>query len=105
MNSSTSKTDSHLMLEIKDEVAYLTLNRPEKRNALSRQLLTQLEAAQARLTADLAVRVVVLAARGKVFCSGHDLSEMIGCQEETYRELFTLCSKVMLQFRKLPQPV
>ncbi len=105
MNSSTSITESHLMLEIKDEAAYLTLNRPEKRNALSRQLLTELEAAQARLTADLAVRVVVLAASGKVFCSGHDLSEMIGCPKEAYRELFVLCSRVMLQFRKLPQPV
>src|SRR5205823_5921620 len=105
MNSSTSITESDLILEIKDEVAYLTLNRPEKRNALSRQLLTELEAAQARLAADLAVRVVVLAASGKVFCSGHDLSEMIGCPEGTYRDLFTLCSKVMLQFRKLPPPV
>ena len=105
MKSSTSVTESDLILEIKDEVAYLTLNRPEKRNALSRQLLTELEAAQARLAADLAVRVVVLAASGKVFCSGHDLSEMIGCPEGTYRDLFTLCSKVMLQFRKLPQPV
>src|SRR5205807_2681695 len=61
--------------------------------------------AQARLAADATVRVVVLAARGKVFCAGHDLSEMIGCPETRYRELFTLCSRVMLQFRKLPQPV
>src|SRR5205823_11181356 len=95
----------NLLLEIKDEVAYLTLNRPEKRNALSRQLLIELEEAQARLAADSTIRVVVLAARGKVFCSGHDLTEMIGCPEGTYRELFTLCSRVMLQFRKLPQPV
>jgi len=105
MNPPTSITDSELLLEIKGEVAYLTLNRPEKRNALSRHLLTELDAAQARLSRDSTVRVVVLAARGKVFCSGHDLSEMVGCAEESYRELFTLCSKVMLQFRKLPQPV
>jgi enoyl-CoA hydratase/carnithine racemase len=104
MNALTSVTESEL-LEIKDEVAYLTLNRPEKRNALSRQLLTELEAAQSRLSAESSVRVVVLAARGKVFCSGHDLSEMIGCSEESYGELFALCSRVMLQFRKLPQPV
>src|SRR5438094_1922570 len=101
----TSTSESDLIIEIKDEVACLTLHRPEKRNALSHQLLTELAAVQTRLAADLAVRVVVLAASGKVFCSGHDLSEMIGFPEGTYRELFTLCSKVMLQFRKLPQPV
>jgi enoyl-CoA hydratase/carnithine racemase len=105
MDQPTFVAESDLILEIKNEVAYLTLNRPDKRNALSRQLLIELEQAQARLTADWAVRVVVLGARGKVFCSGHDLSEMIGCPEEAYRSLFTLCSRVMLQFRKLPQPV
>ena len=59
----------------------------------------------ARLAEDPSIRAIVLAAKGKVFCSGHDLSEMIGCQEESYRELFGLCSRVMLQFRRLPQPV
>jgi enoyl-CoA hydratase/carnithine racemase len=101
----TLAIDKDLIFEAKDEVAYLTLNRPDKRNALSHQLLADLEEAQARLSANSNVRVVVLAARGKVFCAGHDLSEMIGCPEESYRELFRRCSRVMLQFRKLPQPV
>src|SRR2546423_1471116 len=105
MNQPTLATETDLLLEVKDEVAYLTLNRPDKRNALSRQLLAELEKAQSRLSTDSSVRVVVLAAKGKVFCAGHDLSEMIGCPEENYRQLFTLCSRVMLQFRKLPQPV
>ena len=105
MNQSRLATETDLILEVKDEVSYLTLNRPDKRNALSRQLLGDLEEAQARLSADSNVRVVVLAARGKVFCAGHDLSEMIGCSEESYRSLFTLCSMVMFQIRKLPQPV
>src|SRR5579884_811575 len=39
-----------------------------------------------------AARVVVLAAAGPAFSAGHDLSEMVGCSEETYRELFSLCS-------------
>src|SRR5439155_11474320 len=46
-----------------------------------------------------------LAARGTVFCAGHDLTEMAGQSEEAYRELFDLCSRVMLGFRQLPQPV
>ncbi len=105
MEPATTTAASGLIIEMKAEVFYLTLNRPEKRNALSRELLAELEAALTQIAADPAVRVVVLAAKGKVFCSGHDLSEMIGCSEDSYRELFTLCSRVMLQFRRLPQPV
>jgi enoyl-CoA hydratase/carnithine racemase len=87
------------------EVVRLTLNRPEKRNALSHALLAELEGALTRIVADPAARVVVLAAAGPVFCSGHDLGEMTGRAESEYRELFTLCSRVMYQFRRLPQPV
>jgi enoyl-CoA hydratase/carnithine racemase len=105
MKNTITAIEPNLLYEVKDDIVYLTLNRQEKRNALSRQLLLELEAAQARLTEDLSVRAVVLGANGKVFCSGHDLSEMIGCSEEAYRELFELCSRVMLQFRRLSQPV
>jgi enoyl-CoA hydratase/carnithine racemase len=94
-----------LLWEARDGVARVTLNRPEKRNALS---LALLEAAEERLTAlehNPTVRVVVLAASGSVFCAGHDLSEMLGRTEAEYQELFALCSKVMLHLRRLPQPV
>src|SRR5207302_7267489 len=63
------------------------------------------ETALTQIAAEATVRAVVLAARGTVFCSGHDLSEMAGCSEEKYRELFALCSRVMLGLRRLPQPV
>ena len=49
--------------------------------------------------------MVVLGLRGPVFCSGHDLSEMVGRSEREYRELFDLCTRVMLGLRRLPQPV
>src|SRR5262245_28939296 len=94
-----------LLFEPKGPVAHLTLNRPEKRNALSHAMLAEIEAAQQRIAADPALRVVVLTAAGPVFCSGHDLSEMTGRSEEDYRGLFALCSRVMHQFRQLPQPV
>jgi enoyl-CoA hydratase/carnithine racemase len=96
---------SGLLVEATDAVVRLTLNRPEKRNALSHALLAELEAALSHIAAEPAARVVVLAAAGPVFCSGHDLGEMPGRSEEEYRELFALCSRVMLQFRRLPQPV
>ena len=94
-----------LLSDLRDEVLYLTLNRPDKRNALSHELLQRLHAALNEIAVDNRVRVVVVAAQGPVFCAGHDLSEMIGCSEDAYRELFALCSQVMQQFRALPQPV
>ncbi len=94
-----------LLVESEDGVVRLTLNRPEKRNALSFDLLTELEAAIERIAVDPAARVVVLGSQGAVFCSGHDLGEMVGRTEAEYRALFDLCSRTMLGLRRLPQPV
>jgi enoyl-CoA hydratase/carnithine racemase len=94
-----------LLTEAREGVVRLTLNRPEKRNALSVELLHELDAALARLVDDKSARVVIVAANGPVFSSGHDLGEMTGCSEESYRELFSLCSSIMHGFRLLPQPV
>ncbi|MDN5787748.1 crotonase/enoyl-CoA hydratase family protein [Pseudorhodobacter sp.] len=57
-------------------VARLTLNRPEKRNAMSAQMIAELTAAAGQLGADVTVRVVVLAAEGDSFCAGGDLAWM-----------------------------
>ena len=73
---------------------------------LSWELLRELDAVLALFADDEGVRVVVIAAcAGPVFCSGHDLGEMVGCSADAYRELFTLCSRVMQRMRRLPQPV
>lgn len=105
MESAKNISTSTLIFEVKERVAFLTLNRPEKRNALSRQLLIELETALTRIEHDSNIQVVVIGAQGPVFCSGHDLSEMTGCSESRYRELFKQCSNVMLSLRRLPQPV
>jgi enoyl-CoA hydratase/carnithine racemase len=94
-----------LLTEVRGPVAYWTLNRPARRNALSRSLLADLERELARTAASASVQVVVLSAAGTVFSSGHDLGEMVGRPEAEYRELFLLCSRVMLGLRRLPQPV
>ena len=94
-----------LLVETHAGVVRLTLNRPERRNALSEAMLTELGVALERIASDRAARVVVLAAAGPVFCSGHDLSEMAGRTETDYRALFERCSSVMQQIRRLPQPV
>jgi len=94
-----------LLVEVSGHVARLTLNRPTRRNALSESLLAELEAALANVAGEGTVRVVVIAAAGPVFSSGHDLSEMRGREEAAYHALFARCSRVMQQLRELPVPV
>jgi enoyl-CoA hydratase/carnithine racemase len=86
-------------------VVRLTLNRPERRNALSHELLSRLAEAIGAIGSDRSARVVIIAGNGPVFSSGHDLAEMVGRAEQDYRELFELCSRVMLGLRRLTQPV
>jgi enoyl-CoA hydratase/carnithine racemase len=86
-------------------VRTLTLNRPERRNALSLDLMRELLEALAATAADTDVQVAVLAGEGPAFCAGHDLSEMVGCTLDDYRELFDVCSELMMAIHHLPQPV
>jgi enoyl-CoA hydratase/carnithine racemase len=105
MLSSVSDAAAELLVTTWGGVVHVTLNRPAKRNALSRALLVQLHDALAEIAADPAARVIVLAANGPAFCAGHDLGEMVGCSEGDYHGLFALCSSVMQELRHLPQPV
>jgi enoyl-CoA hydratase/carnithine racemase len=86
-------------------VRTLTLNRPERRNALSLGLMRELLDALAATAADTEIQVVVIGGEGPAFCAGHDLSEMVGCELDDYRELFDVCSELMLAIHRLPQPV
>jgi enoyl-CoA hydratase/carnithine racemase len=86
-------------------VATLTLNRPRQRNALSRELMDQILGALEQIAPDPDVHVVVLAANGPGFCSGHDLSEMVGLELGGYQEIFHLCTRMMSAIHELPQPV
>jgi len=87
-------------------VAYLTLNRANKYNALSRAMMASLKEALANLASDPDVRVVVLAAEGKAFSAGHDLTEMGPDTDiDDLRALFAACTDLMLTIRHLPQPV
>jgi len=83
----------------------LTLNNPERRNPLGRPAIAALSTALDAIAANPTVRVVVLAAAGPAFCAGHDLSQMVGCDEGEYRALFSDCAAMMLKIRQLPQPV
>ncbi|HEV3446523.1 MAG TPA: enoyl-CoA hydratase [Gemmataceae bacterium] len=94
-----------VLLEVADQIAVLTLNHPEKRNALSQAMLAQLLEHFRSVAVAQSVRVVILRAAGPAFSAGHDLRELVGGQERQYQDLFALCTEVMEAIRKLPQPV
>ena len=99
------KTSANILITRENTVAAITLNRPERRNALSLALMRELIDALDAIGRDRDTRAVILAAAGKVFCAGHDLSEMGGRDINGYREIFDVCSELMLKIQAIPQPV
>lgn len=97
---------SILLRDDSDGITTLTLNRPAQYNALSGEMLDELQHALDAIHRDESVRVVVIAANGKAFCPGHDLKEMRSSEErEFHQALFAKCSKMMLTINQLRQPV
>src|SRR5437870_9011452 len=96
----------YVLSETKDGIATLTMNRGERYNTLSRDMLAALQAEIDRIAADASVRCVVLAAEGKGFCAGHDLKELRAHPELAWqRELFSACNALMVSLTAMPQPV
>ena len=85
--------------------ARVTLNRPDKRNALSLELMQQLTATLRRVAGERETRAIVLEASGPAFSAGHDLSEMIGRDVPFFQRLFDVCAELMETIHRLPQPV
>ena len=98
-------TYQNLIFAREGAIAVVTLNRPERRNALSLALMQELVRCLDEIGRDREIRAVVLAAAGKVFCSGHDLSEMTGRNINEYRNIFDVCTQLMEKIQSIPQPV
>jgi len=98
-------TYQHLLRSIDGPIGLVTLHRPERRNALSLDLMLELISCLGEVAAESSVRAVILAASGKVFSSGHDLSEMVGRTVGEYRRLFDVCTELMAKIQSIPQPV
>jgi enoyl-CoA hydratase/carnithine racemase len=94
-----------ILVSREGSAARITLNRPEKRNALSLELMEEVLAALAALGSDRDVRTIVIEGAGPVFSSGHDLSEMIGREVAFYQRLFDVCTEMMEAIHRVPQPV
>ncbi|HUA17108.1 MAG TPA: enoyl-CoA hydratase [Bryobacteraceae bacterium] len=95
----------HILRSTEGSLGIITLNRPERRNPLSLETMQELIGCLDEFAGDSSVRAVILAANGKAFCAGHDMSEMIGRTVADYRRLFDVCTVLMTKIQSIPQPV
>ena len=101
------------ILEItqRDAVTHLTMNSPERLNALSDEMLAALQETLDTLADDPDCRVVTISGTGKAFCAGHDLRQMQAMRQNedagaaAFADLFARCTSVMMRIQSMPQPV
>ncbi len=96
-----------VLLKKEGPIGLLTLNRPEKRNALSLDVLSEMLVRLDEVAQDPEIRIVVLRGEGPVFSAGHDIRELRSHNEDLpyLRRIFTTCNQMMLRLQGLPQPV
>jgi enoyl-CoA hydratase/carnithine racemase len=103
--------DPPLLREKIDNIAVLTLNRPQTRNSLSEEMLAALRGELADIADNRRLRAVVIAANGPAFSAGHDLKELTAHRADAdggrsyTRHIMESCSAMMLALLRLPQPV
>lgn len=95
----------NILFDKGEGIVLLTMNRAEKRNALSLEMMLEMTEALRDAGNDRDVRTVILAAAGPVFSAGHDLGELTGRTVAEYRRIFDLCAELMTAIQSIPQPV
>jgi enoyl-CoA hydratase/carnithine racemase len=94
-----------ILVDSTGAVAIVTLNRAQKRNALSLEVMRELIAAFEAIGADREIKAVILRGLGPAFSAGHDLREMLRRSVEDYRLTFDVCVRLMETIQAIPQPV
>lgn len=95
----------------RDAITHLTMNAPERLNALSDEMLAALHRTLDELAEDAGTRVITLSGAGKAFCAGHDLRQMTDKRQAedggaaAFKDLFDRCAAVMARIQSMPQPV
>lgn len=94
-----------VLYEEKENIGLLTLHRPDKRNALGREMEEEITELIRDVGRKHRVKVIILRASGDVFCSGHDRTEILDAKVSDIRRLFQASMNLMLGIRQAPQPV
>jgi len=95
----------HVILERRDQTAIIRLNRPEKRNALSREMMIALSEAFTDIVGDPKVRAVILTGADEVFCAGTDITELTEVDENLAGEISERGQALSSQIENCPVPV
>jgi len=98
-------SEPNLLIHEEEGLITITMNRPEKRNALSSAMMGDLIAALRRAGEQRDVRAAIIAGAGPAFSAGHDLSELMGRDLGFYRHVFDQCADLMQTVQAIPQPV
>ena len=99
------KPYEYLLVEAGAPVAIVTMNRPDRRNALSLALMEELIDCFRELGKQPEIRAIILAGNGPAFSAGHDLSELIDRGIGDYRHVFDVCTELVTLIQSIPQPV
>lgn len=91
--------------EERERVGFITLNRPQKLNALSLEMLEELSSCIEGVGRERQIKVVIVKGAGAHFCAGHDLNEILNQDLEDIRRLFATCMDLMMLIQGIPQPV
>jgi enoyl-CoA hydratase/carnithine racemase len=105
MIDTEKQTYRNILVEGDGSTVYVTMNRPERRNALSIEHMRELIDCFKAIGQDREVAVVILRGNGPAFCAGHDLSEMVGQSLEFYQHEFAVCTQLMELIQSISQPV
>src|SRR4051794_3223600 len=94
----------HVLVKREDGFTTITMNRPQRRNALSKEHMSELLSAF-RAAGESDARGVILAGNGPVFCSGHDFADLAGTDQLSVTNLLDLCTELMQTMQSIPQVV
>lgn len=97
---------SSILFEVKDQIGFITLNRPDKLNSFNREMALSMQEAMDKCAADNDVRAVYITGAGKAFCAGQDLGEVTGEDPMSFKLiLLEHYNPIISKIRKLEKPV
>jgi enoyl-CoA hydratase/carnithine racemase len=98
---------NQVLFEKKGSIGFITLNTPKQRNALSLDLMNEMQKILNKLKTDKEVKVIIIKGNGPAFCTGHNMKELVGDSFDLvhFKKIFSVCSEMMQTVHKLPQIV